>query len=230
MFNHHSFGFLEKLTLNNNKQWFLEHSHQYQEHLIQPCKQLIETLGFFILTIDENLETNPVVNKCLTTIYRDLRYSKNKRPFKTHMGINFRKKTNEWKKYPAFFFRISPEGYYFGLTIMKNDSNHFEAFRREIDRDPLKFQKVIQAIESNTNLHVRGDDYKKFSFNRENAQIQKYYSKKNMYISCFKDKNAFRNVDELAEALHRNFEDLSGLYTYFSQTFLKAKDENVRYS
>lgn len=223
MFSSSSFNFLKQITINNNKKWFLENKDQYQSHLIEPCKDLVEKLRLFILLLDENLETTPVINKSLTSIYRDLRFSKNKIPFKNRIGINFRKKTSEWKKYPAFFFRIDPSGYYFGLMIMKNDSDHFDILRKEIDSNPKTFRKTIKKIKNNPNLHLRGENYKKYSYQGKDKDISQYYCKKNLYISCFRDSSHFNSYEEMVLEIRETFEDLSQLYLYLNDIFLKKE-------
>ena len=106
-----------------------DNKHLYQDNIISPLKELILNLDIFIASIDNSLETKPVINKAISTIYRDTRYSKNKLPLKSYVGFNFKKKLPRWKYYPAFIFRINPQGYAFGMAIMKNDSDHFYKFR-----------------------------------------------------------------------------------------------------
>lgn len=96
-----------------------------QENIINPLKELIIDLQKFIFFIDNKLETKPVINKAISRIYRDARFSKKKRPFKNFIGFNFRKKNPDWKFYPCFIFRIDPNGYVFGLAILRNNSEYF---------------------------------------------------------------------------------------------------------
>ena len=132
MFVSESFSFLRNLELNNNKDWFEENRHIYQSHIIAPIKKLIDDLDLFIISeIDENLETKPTVNKAISRIYRDTRFSQNKLPFKNHIGFNFRKKSPHWKYHPSFFFRIFPDGYAFGMGVMKDNPDYFADFRQK---------------------------------------------------------------------------------------------------
>ena len=92
IFNKNSFEFLSNLEANNTKDWFVNNKSIYQENIINPLKELISSLDIFIATIDNSLETKPVINKAISRIYRDVRFSKNKLPFKNHIGFHFRKK------------------------------------------------------------------------------------------------------------------------------------------
>ena len=95
-FNKKSFEFLSNITINNNKDFFEKNKHIYQEDIINPLKELIIDLQKFIFFIDNKLETKPVINKAISRIYRDARFSKKKRPFKNFIGFNFRKKNPDW--------------------------------------------------------------------------------------------------------------------------------------
>lgn len=221
MFTTNSFDFLAQLTKNNNKTWFEENRSEYEKCVLMPCKELVKQLALFILTIDENLETNPVINKSLTTIHRDLRFSKTKLPFKNRFGINFKKKTREWKKYPAFFFRIDPDGYYFGLTVMKNDPNKCDILRREIDDNPQEFKKVLKQMNADSGLNLWGQEYKKYSYAGKDKDLKAFYNKKNLYLSCFRNASHFRNDDEMVLEIQKVFGELSELYAFLNQIFLK---------
>ena len=70
--------FLKNLRNNNNKQWFEAHRGGYEEFLLLPTRELVTALGNFMLTIDPNFEIRPVINKTISKIYRDTRFSKNK--------------------------------------------------------------------------------------------------------------------------------------------------------
>ena len=221
MFTKDSFGFLAKLTKNNNKDWFEENRSDYEKNVLLPCKDLVKQLSLFILTIDENLETNPVINKSLTTIHRDLRFSKTKLPFKNRFGINFKKKTREWKKYPTFFFRIDPQGYHFGLTVMKNDPNKFDILRREIDENPQEFKKVLKQIKADSELDLWGQEYKKYSYAGKDRDLRAFYNKKNLYISCFREASYFKSDEALILEIQKVFGELSGVYAFLNRIFLK---------
>jgi uncharacterized protein (TIGR02453 family) len=221
MFTEKSFQFLQDLQKNNKKEWFEENREKYNKHLLSPTKELVDKLEMFILNIDENLITKPVINKAISRIFRDVRFSRSKLPFKDNLGFNFKKPLSSWKYYPSFMFRIFPQGYYFGLSISKNDPEKFSKIREAIDLDEKKFSQIIKKIESNKDLEVRGEDYKKYKFSGKDKKIQKYYSKKKLHIICFQDANKYKTEEELVLDLRKKFESLAPLYIFINQSLLK---------
>src|SRR5271157_2207894 len=84
-------AFLKELKEHNDKMWFEAHRHKYEECLLGPMRRLVSDLGEFTLSIDPLLEIRPVVNKTISRIYRDTRFSRNKLPCKTTMWITFKR-------------------------------------------------------------------------------------------------------------------------------------------
>ena len=70
--------FLKDIASNNNKEWFEQHRNTYEKYLLEPLKQLVTDLELVIKSIDNNIETAPVINKTISKIYRDTRFSSDK--------------------------------------------------------------------------------------------------------------------------------------------------------
>ena len=103
--------FLQTNKVKNNKSWFEENKHIYKQFLLEPLQNLVTDLSEVMLSIDPVFETKPAINKTISKIYRDTRFSKDKSLFKKVMWIVFKQPTKEWKDAPCYFFEISPNGY-----------------------------------------------------------------------------------------------------------------------
>ena len=114
-FSAETLGFLRGLETNNNKPWFEAHRGEYQEHLLRPFQLLVAGLSEPMLAIDPHFETRPAVDRTLSRIYRDIRFSRDKSPFKTRMWLTFKRPSRDWKTAPAYFFEISPDRYRYGM-------------------------------------------------------------------------------------------------------------------
>ena len=106
-FSKDSIVFLRELKKNNNKQWFESHKSDYEALLLAPLKNLVSDLGDFMLSIDNFFEVTPSVNKTISRIYRDTRFSHDKSPYKTSLWITFKRPQKDWKDAPAYFFEIN---------------------------------------------------------------------------------------------------------------------------
>lgn len=94
---------------------FEANKYDYQEYLLKPFKQLVNDLGCFMLSIDPLLETTPAVDKTISRIYRDTRFSKDKTPYKSSMWFSFRRPGRDSKEDPVYFFEISGDRYCYGM-------------------------------------------------------------------------------------------------------------------
>lgn len=94
-------GFLERLAANNNKAWFEEHRDDFEQSLMEPLKNLVSDLTGAMLAIDPELVVIPAVDKTISRIYRDTRFSRNKSPYKTCLWITFKRRSPDWKTAPC---------------------------------------------------------------------------------------------------------------------------------
>lgn len=100
-------NFLKNLYVNNNREWFLEHKAEYKEiekNVNTLTENLIEGIGSFDPTVG-----SLAVKNCTYRIYRDIRFSSDKTPYKTHIGIYIcpggKKSGNA-----GYYFHIEPQG------------------------------------------------------------------------------------------------------------------------
>lgn len=85
------FLFLRQLKRNNKREWFLKNKEHYEESVRQPCLRFITDLGFRFREISPWIVADPKPQGgSLFRIYRDIRFSKDKSPYKTHVGMHFR--------------------------------------------------------------------------------------------------------------------------------------------
>jgi uncharacterized protein (TIGR02453 family) len=85
-----TFRFLRALKRNNRRDWFHAHKAQYEEHVKAPALRLITDIADPLRTISPQLVASPrAVGGSLFRIHRDTRFSSDKKPYKTHVGLSF---------------------------------------------------------------------------------------------------------------------------------------------
>jgi uncharacterized protein (TIGR02453 family) len=113
MFNHFEpslINFLKDLQANNNRDWFNDHKQQYEDHERLPALAFIEQMDQWIRLISPHYEaSSKKVGGSLMRIYRDVRFSKNKLPYKTNLGIQFRHEVGKAVHAPGFYLHIAAE-------------------------------------------------------------------------------------------------------------------------
>jgi uncharacterized protein (TIGR02453 family) len=90
-FNAESLGFLEELSRNNNREWFTANKSRYEEQVLDVALRFIQSMQDPLAEIAPNFVAQATrVGGSLMRVYRDTRFSKDKTPYKTNIGIQFR--------------------------------------------------------------------------------------------------------------------------------------------
>ncbi len=129
------FNFLNQLTLNNNRDWFKKNKHLH-DHSKKIVTNYAEEL-FQQLKADNQLDRVKVFR-----IYRDVRFSKNKTPYKTHFGISFHRSKPKYRG--GYYLHIEPENSFIATGFWKPEKEDLLRIRKEIEADHSYFKNVVQ--------------------------------------------------------------------------------------
>ncbi|MFB0516890.1 MAG: DUF2461 domain-containing protein [Candidatus Neomarinimicrobiota bacterium] len=197
-------AFLKGLEGNNNKIWFEAHKQDYLAYLLEPLQRLVADLSEFMLTIDPLFETRPAIDKTISRIYRDTRFSKDKSPFRARMWLTFKRPRRDWKAAPAYFFEISPDSYRYGMGFYSAPRAAMEKIREMMDNDADEFQKAVSIYKHQSVFTMEGDKYKRRLDPAKPEEIQEWYQRRNIYFVCN------RNIDEVLFSKRLNDDLISG--------------------
>jgi uncharacterized protein (TIGR02453 family) len=133
-------AFLKALKKNNNREWFEKNRGKYElakEDFGQFTGELIKELA----------KSNPAlgnlkVKDCVFRIYRDVRFSKNKSPYKTNMGAYFVAGGKKSDK-AGFYIQVEPGNSFMAGGCWMPQAPQLKAIRQEIDYNLIDFEKVI---------------------------------------------------------------------------------------
>ena len=149
--------FLKDLKKNNNRDWFQANKDRYDE-----AKAEFET--FINLVIHEIARFDPSVRfidarDCMFRIYRDVRFSKNKEPYKTNFGA-WMTKDGRKSSGPGYYFHLAPGEYFVSGGIYMPDPELLKRIRQEIYYNIKEFKGIIE--DRQFRKHFTGiDDYDK---------------------------------------------------------------------
>lgn len=213
-FSHESFRFLRDLSKNNRKEWFELHKSEYQDHILKPLQALVAELGQFMLSIDPHLEVKPAVNRTISRIYRDTRFSKDKSPYKTCQWITFKRLRKDWKDFPAFFFEISPDSYRYGMGFYSASRETMDRFRGSIDSNPRAFFAAVSFYSDQQTFTIEGDQYKRPLKADIPKEFEEWYNRKSFYLVCDRRMEGSVIGKELISDLIDGFQMIAPLYCY----------------
>lgn len=136
--------FLEALSKKNNKEWFNANRGRYEESR-DKMLFMTEVLINEIRKFDPEI---PVLNPkdCMFRIFRDVRFSKDKRPYKTNFG-SFISKGGRKGDRPGYYFHIEPEGSFIGGGVYMPQAEPLKAIRNYISENAQEFIDIIEDKE-----------------------------------------------------------------------------------
>jgi uncharacterized protein (TIGR02453 family) len=218
-FSRKTFMFLRDLGHHNDKRWFEAHRAIYEQHMLQPLRNLVSDLTDAMLDIDLSFEVSPAVGKTISRIYRDTRFSEDKSPFRDCMWIVFKRFGKNWARYvPGYFLEINPTWYRYGLGFYDAAPDLMARFRHQIDEDPQSFLKAIAWFARQDVFTLEGERYKRPIGADKPEPIRTWYRFKSFYLSCDKKIDGTILSARLANQLAKHFHLAAPLYHYIRQT------------
>ena len=132
--------FLQDLSVNNNRNWFLEHKKRYEETLKEPAKVFIHTMEERFSHLQLPYDAHP--KRSVFRIHRDTRFSKDKTPYKTNIGISFPYQSKDIAdipldktEKPGLYLHIDPKGCFIAGGLYMPISAQLLKIREALDTD-----------------------------------------------------------------------------------------------
>ncbi|HLC11020.1 MAG TPA: TIGR02453 family protein [Candidatus Bathyarchaeia archaeon] len=151
------FRFLKALSRNNNREWFQKNKSRYEKFVQTPSLRFIKDASKELKAISPYLIADPKpFGGSLFRIYRDIRFSKDRSPYKTHVAMEFWHKKRGKKAYTGLYLRLTPGQSFAGAGIWHPDAPTLYKVRSAIVSRPEAWRKVKQA-----GLRIEGESLKK---------------------------------------------------------------------
>ena len=132
--------FLKHLKKNNNRPWFQEHKSEYESFVKLPMQSLIAALRNEFARFAPEIELHP--KRSIFRIYRDIRFSKNKAPYKTHVAAVFHPK-GHWQQSGGYYLSIEPGEIFLGGGVYMPPSDQLREIRRAIAEHSEEFLSIV---------------------------------------------------------------------------------------
>lgn len=136
-----TFSFLNRLKRNNNKVWFDKHKEEYLE-IKNDMEVLAGDISKQIGAFDEFTGSQDP-KKCVFRIYKDVRFSKDKTPYKTHWGAYFARGGKK-SPYAGYYLHIEPKKSFLAGGVWMPEPMILEKIRQEIDYNSDEFVKILK--------------------------------------------------------------------------------------
>ncbi len=130
-----SINFLTKIRDNNTKEWFEANRSEYERVIKEPSLSFVVEMGEHLQALVPTITAKPKVNGSLFRIYRDIRFSKDKTPIKSKIGIIFWQGAGKRMQSSSFYMHFSPDELFFAVGIRGFSKETLTAYRNYIKND-----------------------------------------------------------------------------------------------
>ena len=152
-----SIRFLRQLKKNNNRDWFNENKSRYEEDVLDVALNFIQSMHDPLQAIAPHFTAIPKrMGGSLMRVYRDTRFSKNKTPYKTNIGIQFRHEQAKDVHAPGFYVHIDPDEVFLGVGLWRPDSDGLAAIRDKIAHQQQQWLRVRDDKTFKRYFHLSG--------------------------------------------------------------------------
>lgn len=190
-------SFLKKLKLNNNRDWFNDNKDEF--------KDIQSGVKTFAQDVNDSLNVSDNIEKFkIFRIYRDLRFSKDKTPYKKNIGMAFHRAKPELRG--GYYLEISADQSFIAVGFWNPNKEDLFRIRKEIDIDGQEFKRIInQKLIKDIWGDIKGEEVK---------TSPKGFKSEHEYIDLIKKKQFIfiKNLKE-EEILDKNFQ--KQLISYF---------------
>jgi uncharacterized protein (TIGR02453 family) len=169
------FEFLSDLDNNNNREWFQDNKDRYRDSVQEPLLAFIADVAEHLRGISPHFLADPRPSGgSMFRIYRDVRFSRNKSPYKTHAAAQFRHREGRDVHAPGFYLHLEPDNVFVGLGLWHPAGATLAGVRNAIVDRPNEWASVISDRSFTKHHSIGGDTLKRAprGFDPDHPQIE----------------------------------------------------------
>ena len=210
-------NFFKELAANNNKNWFDENRKRYEIIVREPFKVFVAKVIEEIHQIELSIDIEP--KDAIFRINRDIRFSKDKTPYKLHVGAVISQLGRKDKTNPGIYFELGPEHLGIFAGVWNPDKIQLEKIRRHIGANLKKFEKLAfsPSFLEYYPEGIKGDKNKRLPKDiLEIAQKQELVFNKQFYYQAFLNPNNIIG-NNLLEIIVEHYKRVVPLNNFFRE-------------
>ena len=206
------FKFFKTLSKNNNRDWFEAHKSEF--------KALEVEVKIFMKAVEEKLQIHDKIEQVkMFRIYRDIRFSKNKTPYKNNFGIAFHREKPTLRG--GYYIHLEPGNSFLGVGFWGPKPADLLRIRKELELDADELREIMNdpTFKSHWGA-LEGDEVKTApkGFNKDHPNIDLIKKKQYTFIKRLKDEDVFNQgftilIDDHFQKIRPYFDYMSHLLT-----------------
>jgi len=205
-FTQDTFDFLSALVKNNNKIWFQKNRERYEDLVRTPALNFISAMSLELAGLSPHFLAVPKkVGGSLMRVHRDTRFSKDKTPYKTNVGIQFRHELGKDVHAPGYYVHIHPGDCFIGVGIWHPDGTTLKIIREHISNRSNEWATILKDKRFLQHFQLSGESLK---------NPPRGFTKDHPLINDIKRKD-FIAVKPIPDAVVSSFELLTSVVSGF---------------
>lgn len=204
-----SFKFLEKLKNNNNREWFDANKNDFKKHQ-DFAKKFFQDIQQEMSSFDD------ISDMKMFRIYRDVRFSNDKTPYKTHFSASFTRNKPELRG--GYYIQLEPGNSFLATGFWAPNAEDLLRVRNEIDSDGARFQKIIETKSVKKSWgDLKGEALKTApkGFDKAHPYVEFLRYKQFIYTKQFSDEMVFS--PEFKSEIISSFKAIRPFFDYMSE-------------
>lgn len=202
------FSFFSKLKQNNNRDWFQSNKAEF--------KLLEGQVKLFMKEIEQNLQIHDKIEKAkMFRIYRDVRFSKNKTPYKTHFGLAFHREKPALRG--GYYLHLEPENSFLGVGFWAPEKEDLQRIRKELEINAEEYRQIMdnKAFKKHWGS-LSGEEVKTApkGFSKEHPNIDLIKKKQHVFIKNFSDQEVLSS--DFIWVIDTHFQNIRPFFDYMS--------------
>ena len=155
-------AFLRELDGNNRRDWFERNKGRYEREVREPALELVRRMAPRLAKISRFLQaSDQKVGGSMMRIHRDVRFARDKRPYKTNLGIQFRHVAGKDVHAPGLYFHVDPVSVFVGAGMWHPDPAALADIRETIVANPKGYRTAIAAKAFQEGFALEGESLKR---------------------------------------------------------------------
>lgn len=212
------FDFFDELEKNNNKEWFDINRNRYENFVKKPFQELVIELMKEVEKLDANIEKNP--SKCIFRINRDIRFSKDKTPYKLHRAAVYGDGGKK-SEGPCYYFHIGVRDIEIGGGMYDVSKENLHKIRQEIFYNAEALERIIFSKDfKHTFGEIQGENNKIISKDYGDfPKSHSYILKKRFYVGTEMNREKVLS-EEFPEMVIKVFQQIKPFNDYLLEAIL----------
>ena len=156
------FEFLAELSGNNNREWFQDNKARYERDVRDALVNFVLDFGEILPDISPHMVADPRLSGgSVFRIYRDVRFSKDKSPYKTNAGVHFRHEVGRKVHGPGLYLHLQPGNIFAGAGLWRPDSATIGKIRSAIVEHPDRWRAIVDDAQFKSLYNLEAESLKR---------------------------------------------------------------------